>query len=41
MPVNQIVVPVRVVRSKEDLAQLAQTEKDIREKNKRQNADAL
>jgi hypothetical protein len=31
---------VRVVRTKEEIAKLAQTEKDIREKNKRKNADA-
>ena len=40
MPVNQIVVPVRIVRTQEDLAKLAQAEKDIREKGKRNNAHA-
>lgn len=41
MPVYEIIVSVNGVRTKEDLAKLAQTEKDLKEKNKRKNAYAL
>ena len=40
MPVNQIAVRVRNVGTLEVLAKLAQAEKDIRVKNKRNNGHA-
>ena len=38
--IDQNKKPIRYVRTQEDLAKLAQAEKDIREKSKRNNAQA-